>query len=222
MIRTGIEYAKSNGHTQRYWSRAGWRLLDMFVGMVGLLVSMPLMLLFGLITLFDSGWPVLDGTHRLGRHGIPFRCWKVRTLLQNHMEVLVRYLAENPTAQEEWRRYAKLTQDPRWTSFGQWLRRTSLDEMPQFWNILVGDMTIFGPRPFTVSEAERLGRYARIILGVSPGVVCYYGAFGRSDLSFQQRCRLDARYAREIASWRVKWRALVGTIAACLRGKGAR
>ena len=112
--------------------------------------------------------------------------------------------------------------DPRATWIGKWLRRTSLDDLlPQAWNILRGEMAVFGPRPFLVSESSRLGGYCDAILLVTPGWVSYYGAYGRATMPFARRVELEAEYATTMRGWRVKAEALCGTVRHCLWGTGA-
>ena len=134
-----------------------WRLFDIVVSLVGLVIFGPIIVVCAIATVLDSGLPPFNGSWRLGKHGKPFRCWKIRTLRRDHEAILARHLAASPAAQAEWEAYAKLRHDPRATSVGRTLRQSSLDELPQLWNILRGDMSVFGPRAFLVRESEMLG-----------------------------------------------------------------
>ena len=220
-IILGIGHARHRGYRQPYWSRLGWRVFDIVVALVGLAVSGQTILLMALATMLDSGWPPLNGSWRLGRHGKPFRCWKIRTLKVGHEAILEKHLAENETARHEWATYAKFTHDPRTTRIGHLLRRTSLDEVPQLWNLLRGEMAVWGPRAFLVAEHPVLGVWAHAVLQVKPGFLSYYGAYGRARLTVEERVKLDAKYARRLHKPKVKWTALVRTVGHCLKRTGA-
>lgn len=221
-ILFGIAQAQTAGFMQSIYSRFLWRVFDIVVALCILAVTWPLTVVLAALVVLTDGRPAFDGSWRLGRFGKPFRCWKLRTLFVDHPRILQEYLAANPEARGQWEQYAKLPNDPRATWFGWWLRKTSLDDLlPQAWNILKGDMAVFGPRPFLVTEGERLGDDYESILHVTPGWVSYYGAYGRSRMPFAERVHLEAKYAKEMDAWRVKWAALKGTIRHCLRGTGA-
>ena len=221
-ILVGIAYARDRGYRQGIGGRLFWRAFDIMVALFGLLVLGPITALLALLTLADSGRPALNGSWRLGRYGRPFRCWKIRTLRTDHQRILIEHLFQDAAARAEWNRHAKLSNDPRVTRVGRVLRATSLDDIgPQCWNILVGDMAVFGPRAFLISEEGRLAKDREAILSVTPGWVSYYGAYGRARLTVEQRVRLDARFAKTMYNPSVKWRALVGTIWHCLRRTGA-
>jgi len=199
----------------------GWRVFDIVAGLVGLIIFAPIIALCAIATVLDSGLPPFNGSWRLGKHGTPFRCWKIRTLRNDHEAVLARHLATCPEAQKEWERYAKLSHDPRVTRIGGFFRTTSLDEMPQLWNILQGKMAVFGPRPFLCRERTLLGVWADDLAAVLPGVISYYTAHGRSRLPVERRIRLDAKFARRMAKPGVKWHALVRTVRRLIDRKGA-
>jgi len=221
-VLAGIAFARACGYRQGIGGRVFWRGFDITGAVLGFMVLGPLTLLLALLTLLDSGRPAFNGSWRLGRYGRPFRCWKIRTLRVDHERVLIECLFRDAAARAEWNRHAKLTRDPRVTRLGRILRATSLDDIgPQFWNILVGDMAVFGPRAFMVAEGERLSRQKETILSVTPGWVSYYGAYGRARLTVEQRVRLDARFARTMHRLKVKWRALLGTVWHCLKRTGA-
>ena len=218
-ILDGIRYAESVRHWPRYGSRLSWRLFDIAFAAIGLSLFSPVIGLLALATVCDSGRPALDGTWRLGRYGRPFRCWKVRTLSLHHAEILAAHLAAHPAAQAEWQAHAKLVRDPRVTRLGRMLRRLSLDELPQFWSMLVGAMAVFGPRAFAVHEREHLTPWAQDLLAVTPGWIGGYGVYVRTGLTVEQRMRLDAKFARRMHKWRVRvWAVTQGGVN-FLRGK---
>lgn len=219
MIAAGTQYARGVRHWPTYGSRLGWRLFDIAFALGGLLLCKSLIGLFGLLTLLDSGWPMFDGTWRLGRYGRPFRCWKLRTLYLHHAEILAAHLAADSAARAEWQAHAKLVRDPRVTRLGRFLRRTSLDELPQLWSMLVGDMAVFGPRAFAVHERESLGPWADDILVVTPGWIGGYGVYVRTGLTKEERMRLDAKYARRMHKLSVRLWALTQGGVNFLRGK---
>jgi lipopolysaccharide/colanic/teichoic acid biosynthesis glycosyltransferase len=123
--------------------------------------------------------------------------WKFRTMCINSGEVLERYLAAHPEARAEWRRAHKLKHDPRVTRVGQFLRRTSLDELPQLWNVMNGSMSLVGPRPIVAAEVEKYGEHFSDYCAVKPGVTGLWQVSGRSELTYSQRVQLDSRYAHE-------------------------
>ena len=199
-----------------------WRVFDIAVSLVGLIVFSPIILLCAIATVLDSGLPTFNGAWRLGKHGTPFRCWKIRTLKAGHEAILESHLAENEAARKEWQTYAKLIEDPRVTHISRSLRRTSLDELPQLWNVLSGDMACFGPRPFLARERHVLGLSAHHLLAVRPGLISAYTAHGRSRLTVEQRVKLYSKFARRMGRLGVKWDALTRTIWHCMRGTCAR
>jgi len=198
-----------------------WRLFDIIVSLIGLLLFGPIILVCAIATVLDSGLPPFNGTWRLGKHGKPFRCWKIRTLTIGHEAILEKHLAESEAARKEWHCYAKLIRDPRVTGVGRILRQTSLDELPQLWNVLRGDMAVFGPRPFLEGERVLLGVLAHDLLAVKPGAISYYTAHGRSRLTVDERARLDSKFARRIHKLNVKWYALSRTAWHLLKRTGA-
>ena len=198
-----------------------WRLFDIVVSLIGWVLFGPIILVCAIATVLDSGLPPFNGTWRLGKHGKPFRCWKIRTLTIGHEAILEKHLAESEAARKEWHCYAKLIRDPRVTGVGRILRQTSLDELPQLWNVLRGDMAVFGPRPFLEGERVLLGVLAHDLLAVKPGAISYYTAHGRSRLTVDERARLDSKFARRIHKLNVKWYALSRTAWHLLKRTGA-
>jgi lipopolysaccharide/colanic/teichoic acid biosynthesis glycosyltransferase len=130
-----------------------------------------------------------------------FKAWKFRTMYKNGDEILKKHLSINPAAREEWERDQKLRDDPRVTWFGSILRKTSLDEMPQVWNVLHGDMSLVGPRPIVKDEIRRYGDALRLYTTVKPGITGLWQVSGRSDISYADRVRLDLFYIRHWSPW---------------------
>lgn len=159
------------------------------------------LLLWVLIRL-DSPGPVIFKQKRLGKNGRTFSCYKYRTMYVESQELLERYLLENPGEREYYEKYHKYQNDPRITPFGKFLRKTSLDEFPQFYNILRGDMNLIGPRPYMVGEKEKIGTSNQeIILETKPGLTGLWQVSGRNDLSFYERVKLDIWYIQNWSLW---------------------
>lgn len=197
------------------------RAFDLVAGVALLFVLAPLMLLIaGLIRAGDGG-PAFFRQARIGRSGKSFRCWKFRTMASNADEALQRLLASDPAAAQEWAENQKLTRDPRITPIGVFLRRSSLDELPQLFNIVAGEMSFVGPRPIVAAERERYGEAFTHCFSVPPGLTGLWQISGRSDCSYATRISLDSQYASE---WHLLLDAkiLVRTVPAVLMQKGSR
>jgi lipopolysaccharide/colanic/teichoic acid biosynthesis glycosyltransferase len=179
-----------------FYRRCGKRALDL-----GLCVLLAVPVLVALALLYPAvrwdGGPAFFGHARIGRDGRVFRCWKVRTMVPNAQAVLAQHLAADPAAAAEWRRDFKLRDDPRVTRLGARLRRTSLDELPQIWNVLRGEMSFVGPRPITRDEFDRYSGHEWSYLSVKPGITGLWQVSGRNDISYQARVNLDVAYATQ-------------------------
>jgi exopolysaccharide production protein ExoY len=169
--------------------------MDILLAAATLVLAMPVIGLVALAIWVTMGRPIFYLQPRLGRHGIPFRCFKFRTMVTNGDEVLRRHLVNDAAAALEWRETCKLARDPRVTRLGYLLRKSSLDELPQLVNILRGDMSCVGPRPIALGELERYGPHAREYLRMRPGLTGLWQTSGRSKLSYQDRVALDVHYA---------------------------
>lgn len=143
-----------------------------------------------------SGVPAFYGHERIGRFGRPFTCYKFRTMVPDADAVLTRLLATDPVARKEWENGFKLKNDPRITRFGSVLRRTSMDELPQIWNVFRGDMSLVGPRPVVEAELDHYGKQAMVYLSVRPGITGLWQVGGRSDAHYEKRVVLDRNYVR--------------------------
>jgi Undecaprenyl-phosphate galactose phosphotransferase WbaP len=168
---------------------------------VSLVVSLSILLLPLLCVIAAAVWlgspgPILFSHRRIRRHGEFFTMWKFRTMCINSGEVLERYLAAHPEARTEWRACHKLKNDPRVTAVGRLLRHTSLDELPQLWNVLNGTMSLVGPRPIVAAEVEKYGECFHDYCAVKPGITGLWQVSGRSELTYEQRVQLDREYAR--------------------------
>lgn len=159
-----------------------------------LLMLGPLMLVIAAMIARKDGAPVLFGHYRVGHQGRLFRCLKFRSMYRNSEQMLAEILATDPEARAEWERDQKLTNDPRVTPIGDFLRRTSLDELPQLINVLKGEMSLVGPRPITVGELTRYGRVRWHYLSVRPGMTGLWQVSGRNNTSYAERVALDESY----------------------------
>lgn len=172
------------------------RAADVLLVLLLCVLLLPLLLLIATTVWLTSPGPVLFSHRRIRRHGEFFTMWKFRTMCINSGEVLERYLVAHPEARAEWRATHKLKRDPRVTRVGRFLRRTSLDELPQLWNVLNGTMSVVGPRPIVAAEVEKYGDCFRDYCAVKPGITGLWQVSGRSELSYTQRVELDQKYAR--------------------------
>jgi exopolysaccharide production protein ExoY len=186
---------------ERAWStrlRDGvQRGLDILLSAAALLLLVPIMLVVAAFVMSTSPGPVLFGHERVGRGGRHFTCLKFRTMRTDAQEVLAGLLASRPELAAEFAATQKLREDPRVTRIGMLLRRYSLDELPQFYNVLRGDMSIVGPRPVTRPELAYYGPHVSEVLSVRPGITGLWQVSGRSTLTFEQRVELDLAYIRD-------------------------
>lgn len=175
----------------------GKRCFDFAIAALALLLLSPALLtIAALIKIKDPG-PILFGHRRVGRQGGSFYCLKFRTMKMNAEEELQKILATDSDAAAEWKQTQKLRNDPRVTKLGAFLRKFSLDELPQLINVLRGEMSLVGPRPITPDELERYGRQRRYYLLVRPGITGLWQVSGRSSATYDQRVQLDREYIEE-------------------------
>ena len=196
------------------------RILDLCVVALAMPILLPALLLVGTLVKLTSPGPIFFSHRRICRQGAFFSMWKFRTMCVNSSEVLEHYLATRPAAREEWNRTHKLRSDPRISSVGLFLRRFSLDELPQVWNVLTGKMSLVGPRPIVAAEVEKYGRYFDYYIRVKPGVTGLWQVSGRSKLSYDARVKLDCDYVERWSLLRDS-RILLATIRSVANRDGA-
>lgn len=177
------------------------RAIDIGVCLLAMPILLPLCGALALLVKLTSPGPIFFGHRRLGRDGCVFRVWKFRTMVTNAQEALDRYLEKHPELAEEWARTHKLRHDPRITPIGQFLRKTSLDELPQIWSVLTGKMSLVGPRPIVVEEIDKYGEIYRLYKQVTPGITGLWQVSGRNDTTYEERVALDASYVRNWSIW---------------------
>jgi exopolysaccharide production protein ExoY len=180
----------------REYSRVAHRVLDIVASILLLIFFAPLMTIVAAILYFNDPGPLFFGQLRLGRGGETFRCWKFRSMVVDAEVRLADLLRNNPAARAEWAIGQKLRDDPRITEVGRFLRRSSLDELPQLFNVLKGEMSLVGPRPIIHAEIERYGRYFIEYCHVRPGITGLWQISGRNHTTYRRRVALDVTYAR--------------------------
>jgi undecaprenyl-phosphate galactose phosphotransferase len=176
------------------------RLFDIVGSVLGLLFFSPLFIFLSLKIRQDGG-KVFFGHKRIGRHGKVFICYKFRSMVPNAQKILLKILKDDSKARKEWNRNFKLKRDPRITPVGEFLRKTSLDELPQLWNVLIGDMSLIGPRPVVDKELDRYKENVHYYLEVKPGISGLWQISGRNDTNYANRVYLDAWYAKNWSLW---------------------
>ncbi len=195
------------------------RVLDLFLLLAASPVIIPVVLVTALAVKLTSPGPVFYGHKRVGKDGKEFKCWKFRSMVINADKMLDEIL-KDPVMAAEWEKDRKFTNDPRVTKIGKFLRKTSLDEFPQFFNVLTGEMSFIGPRPVTQPELDKYGKKADLILSVQPGLSGMWQISGRSDTGYEERITLDAYYIQNWSVWLDIW-IIIKTIYVVLKGKGA-
>jgi Undecaprenyl-phosphate galactose phosphotransferase WbaP len=183
------------------WSQRLKRVLDLGTTVVGGFFILPLIAVLSLLVRLESRGPVFYLDKRMGRDGELFSCVKFRTMVPDAENLLQRLLEEDEVARKEYGEYHKLRNDPRVTRIGRFLRKTSLDELPQLWNVLRGEMSLVGPRPYLPRESTDIGVAQSEILRVTPGITGPWQVAGRNHTSFSQRVEMDALYVRDWSVW---------------------
>lgn len=201
-------------------SRAIKRSIDLLGAGVGGLLILPVLLLIAVAIRLDSPGPAVYRARRLGRNGQPFDCFKFRSMHQDADEKLSSVLASDPDLQAEFDATHKLKCDPRVTRVGTFLRKTSLDELPQLANVLLGTMSLVGPRPIVEAEIEKYGEIYPTYKQVRPGMTGYWQANGRSDTSYDERVGMDNFYITNWSPW-LDMVIMIQTIRVVTAGKGA-
>ncbi len=202
-------------------NRAIKRIFDIITGMATLLLLIPVMLLIAIAIIIDSRGPAFFTQERIGQNGNLFTCFKFRTMHLKGDKILTKYLKKNRQAKKEWHIYNKLREyDPRLTRMGAVLRRFSLDELPQLINVIAGDMSLVGPRPYLQREKMQMGSSYHDILVAKPGITGLWQVSGRNEIDFEGRLKLDVWYVRNWSLW-MDIIFLVKTLRVVLKREGA-
>lgn len=195
-------------------------VIDFLLSILLLISLIPLFAIVAIVIKLDSSGPIIYQDKRLGKSKRVFNCLKFRTMVNNNDNILEEYLRKNPDAQQHWNLYKKLPNDPRVTRIGRLLRKTGFDETPQLINIIRGEMSFVGPRPFLVKEWSSIKQYAKEILSVRPGLIGTWLAHGRNENTFSRRIELELDYVR---NWSLKTDFLISIkcVVPFFTGKGS-
>lgn len=196
------------------------RIMDLALALSGGIVILPIIAMCSIFIALDSRGPIFYSQRRIGRLGKEIRVWKFRTMIPNAEKVLEEYLTKDPELNNEWESTHKLKKDPRITRVGAFLRKTSLDELPQLWNVLLGEMSLVGPRPIVQDEVPHYKDSYRLYTQVLPGITGIWQVSGRSNTSYDYRVELDEYYIRHWSIWMDIY-ILVRTIWSVLKRSGA-
>jgi exopolysaccharide production protein ExoY len=202
--------------------RAVKRLFDLASVVVILVLFWWAIIAVAIAVRLTTGSPIIYGHKRVGRDGREFKCYKFRSMVPNADEVLAHLLATDADAREEWARDFKLKDDPRVTRVGRLIRKTSLDEFPQLWNVVANDMSVVGPRPVVRKELDQyyVGSFKSHYLSVKPGLTGLWQVSGRSDMDYEERVELDRSY---VCAWGVfsDFMIVMRTVGVMFKSKGA-
>ena len=196
------------------------RATDVILSVTALIFLLPVLVPIACFIKLSDGGPVIFYQKRIGRGGKEFRCLKFRTMVIDAQQRLDRLLESDPIAREEWESSRKLSSDPRITAFGKFLRKSSLDELPQLLNIIRGDMSIVGPRPMLTCEVDMYGEHFDLYCSIRPGLTGPWQVSGRSNLSYDTRVEYTVQYVREW-SYLNDFVIIARTIPAVLNSRGA-
>ena len=196
------------------------RMFDIVVTICGGFFILPFMLFIAVIIYLDSEGPIIYKQKRIGQNGKEFNFYKFRSMVKNADTILEEYLNTYESEKIEWQKNFKLKNDPRVTKIGRIIRKTSIDELPQLWNVLIGDMSLVGPRPLLPNEVERYNSYIEDYKLVLPGLTGVWQVSGRSDTTFEQRAIMDSWYIHNWSIW-IDIVYLLKTVLAVVKSKGA-
>lgn len=196
------------------------RATDILIAGGTILFILPLLALISILVWLQDGGAPIYAQERIGRGGRIFRCYKFRSMVVDSRACLERLLTESPEAREEWERDHKLRRDPRITPIGGFLRKSSLDELPQLFNVLGGSMSLVGPRPIVASEVARYGRRIIHYYAVRPGITGLWQVSGRNDVSYRRRVALDCAYVKH-RSLMMDLKILTATVPIVLMRRGS-
>ena len=198
------------------------RVFDILCSLVGILFLIPLLIIIKIAYICTGDFKsVLYSQERIGKNGKIFRLHKFRTMVYNADDILADWLKNNPEKRDEYYRDRKIDNDPRITKVGKLLRKTSLDEFPQFLNVLVGQMSMIGPRPVVLDEAENYGKNKEKFLSVRPGLTGYWASNGRSNVSYKERMKMELFYVDHCCI-RLDIQIIWNTIITVIKREGAK
>lgn len=197
------------------------RLFDIVVGLIGLILLIPISIIIKVISICSGDFNSIFFTqNRIGKNGKEFKFYKFRSMVPNADIILFKLLEEDPEAAKEYKENKKLKNDPRITKIGKIIRKTSIDELPQLINVLLGDMSFIGNRPYLPREKEDMGKYYYDIVKSKPGLTGYWQVSGRSNTSFEHRLKLESYYSNHM-SLKMDIKIFFKTFSAVIHGHGA-
>lgn len=197
------------------------RLFDIFVGLIGVIVLIPIALVIKIVCVLCRDYESIFFTqNRIGKDGVEFKLYKFRSMVPNADEILFKLLKENKEAAAEYKKNKKLKNDPRITRVGKILRRTSIDELPQLINVLIGHMSLIGNRPYLPREKEDMGDSYNDIIKTKPGITGYWQVSGKKNVSFAKRLELEKYYSDNASLW-LDVKIFFATFKAVIVGHGA-
>ena len=194
------------------------RIVDIILGCIGLVLLSPVFLILAICIKIDSKGPVIFAHKRIGKNGKEFNMYKFRSMYENAEEMIENF---NEEQKREWQENFKLENDPRITKVGKFLRKTSLDELPQIVNIIKGDLSIIGPRPIVDEELEKYGENKEKFLSITPGLTGYWQANGRSNTTYEERMQMELYYIDNQSLW-LDIKIFFKTIVSVLKKEGAK
>ncbi|MGD9632754.1 MAG: undecaprenyl-phosphate galactose phosphotransferase WbaP [Pirellulales bacterium] len=196
------------------------RCMDLVASLIGGILLLPLLFYIAVAVKMSSRGAILYGHDRIGKDGKRFKAWKFRSMFENSSDVLEYYLEQHPDLRIEWEKDHKLRYDPRVTRIGRFIRKTSLDELPQIWNVVRGQMSLVGPRPIVNAEVVKYGPYYGLYTMVTPGITGVWQISGRNNTTYEERVQLDSYYVRNWSPW-LDLYLLIRTIRIVLFADGA-
>ena len=196
------------------------RCMDLVASVIGGIMLLPLLFYIAVAVKMSSRGPILYAHDRIGKNGRHFKAWKFRSMFENSNDVLEYFLEQHPDLRLEWEQDHKLRYDPRVTRIGRFIRKTSLDELPQIWNVIRGEMSLVGPRPIVNAEIAKYGPYFGVYTMVTPGITGLWQISGRNNTTYDERVQLDAYYVRNWSPW-LDMYLLIRTIRIVLFADGA-
>lgn len=221
-VKEGVSVMENATSSKKIAYRVIKRLFDIVLGLIGFIFLIPVALVVKLAYIFNGDFHSIFFTQdRIGKDGKLFKFYKFRTMVPNADEILEKLLKENKELAKEYKINKKLANDPRITKAGDFLRRLSLDELPQVFNILKGDMAVIGNRPYLPREIPDMGEFYDVIVSTKPGLTGYWQVSGRSDVSFQRRLELE-KYYSENSDLKLDVQIFFKTFKVVLFGRGAK
>lgn len=217
----GIVVFKRSTKYIKYLNLFFKRIMDIIGSLVGITILIPLTVIVKIVNILNKDYgPIFYSHERIGKNGEHFKMYKFRSMCMNSQEVLEKILFEDEDARKEWEETMKLKNDPRITPIGKILRKTSLDEFPQFINVLKGEMSLVGPRAVIDGEIEKFDIYKNAVLSVKPGITGYWASHGRSDTSYDERVKMEFYYVKNNTVF-MDIRILFKTVLSVIKKEGA-